>query len=70
MSVGALVGVLLATLTTGAPQRSPKVVPRPSLLELRPRPTRCCKHCTKGKPCGDACIAKDKVCTVGPGCAC
>lgn len=30
----------------------------------------CCKTCTKGKPCGDTCIAQDKVCHVGPGCAC
>ena len=31
---------------------------------------RCCKVCTKGKPCGDTCIAQDKTCHVGPGCAC
>jgi hypothetical protein len=31
---------------------------------------KCCKVCTKGKPCGDTCIAKNKVCHVGPGCAC
>lgn len=31
---------------------------------------KCCKVCTKGKPCGDTCIAQDKVCHVGPGCAC
>jgi hypothetical protein len=30
----------------------------------------CCKYCKKGKPCGDTCIAQDKVCHVGPGCAC
>lgn len=30
----------------------------------------CCKVCTKGKPCGDTCIAQDKICHVGPGCAC
>lgn len=30
----------------------------------------CCKTCTKGKPCGDTCIAQDKACHVGPGCAC
>lgn len=32
--------------------------------------SRCCKVCTKGKPCGDTCIAQDKTCHVGPGCAC
>lgn len=31
---------------------------------------KCCKVCTKGKPCGDTCIAQDKICHVGPGCAC
>jgi hypothetical protein len=31
---------------------------------------RCCKVCTKGKPCGDTCIAQDKTCHVGSGCAC
>jgi hypothetical protein len=31
---------------------------------------KCCKVCTKGKPCGDTCIAQDKVCHVRPGCAC
>ncbi|HEY0940325.1 MAG TPA: hypothetical protein VGE08_09535 [Steroidobacter sp.] len=31
---------------------------------------RCCKVCTKGKPCGDTCIAQDKICHVGSGCAC
>lgn len=31
---------------------------------------RCCKVCRKGKACGDSCIAKDKTCHVGPGCAC
>lgn len=33
-------------------------------------PARCCKVCTKGKPCGDTCIAQDKTCHVPPGCAC
>ena len=30
----------------------------------------CCKICRAGKACGDTCIARDKVCHVGPGCAC
>jgi hypothetical protein len=30
----------------------------------------CCKTCSKGKACGDSCIARDKSCNVGPGCAC
>ena len=30
----------------------------------------CCKKCSKGKACGDSCIARDKKCTKGKGCAC
>lgn len=30
----------------------------------------CCKVCKKGKACGDSCIARDKACTKGKGCAC
>jgi len=30
----------------------------------------CCKVCSTGKPCGDSCIAKDKTCNKGSGCAC
>lgn len=30
----------------------------------------CCKTCSKGKACGDSCIARDKACHKGKGCAC
>ena len=30
----------------------------------------CCKTCTKGKACGNSCIARDKQCQQPPGCAC
>ena len=30
----------------------------------------CCKICSAGKACGDSCIARDKVCHKGKGCAC
>jgi len=30
----------------------------------------CCKICTTGKACGDTCIARNKTCHVGSGCAC
>jgi hypothetical protein len=30
----------------------------------------CCRTCTKGKACGDSCIAKTSTCTKPPGCAC
>jgi hypothetical protein len=32
--------------------------------------TGCCKVCKKGKACGDSCIAADKTCHKGSGCAC
>lgn len=30
----------------------------------------CCRVCKTGKACGDSCIATNKSCNVGPGCAC
>jgi hypothetical protein len=30
----------------------------------------CCKVCRAGKACGDSCIARDKTCHKGRGCAC
>lgn len=30
----------------------------------------CCKRCSKGQPCGDSCISREKTCHKGPGCAC
>ena len=36
----------------------------------QPPPRACCKYCSTGKPCGNTCIARNKTCHVGPGCAC
>jgi hypothetical protein len=36
----------------------------------KPPPKQCCRICRKSKACGDTCIAFDRVCHVGPGCAC
>ncbi|PCC70126.1 hypothetical protein SAMN02745121_03553 [Nannocystis exedens] len=33
-------------------------------------PDGCCKYCSTGKPCGNTCIARNKTCHKGPGCAC
>lgn len=30
----------------------------------------CCKHCTKGQPCGNTCISASAKCKSPPGCAC
>jgi len=36
-----------------------------------PRQTKtCCRTCRKGKACGNSCIARNKTCLKGPGCAC
>jgi hypothetical protein len=31
---------------------------------------RCCKVCSKGKACGNSCIARDRACRQPRGCAC
>ena len=33
-------------------------------------PESCCKHCHKGKACGNVCVARDAACFQPPGCAC
>lgn len=30
----------------------------------------CCRICTRGKACGNSCIARDRQCHQPPGCAC
>lgn len=47
-------------------------LPQPDIpWSQRPTPVQgCCKTCSKGKACGDSCIARDKACHKGPGCAC
>ena len=30
----------------------------------------CCKTCSKGKACGNSCIARDRACSKPKGCAC
>ncbi len=41
-----------------------------STTPARPSGGTCCKTCTNGKPCGDACIPKTNACNKSPGCAC
>jgi hypothetical protein len=40
------------------------------LVELAQQRDTCCKHCTKGQPCGNSCIAASSKCKQPPGCAC
>ena len=50
---------------------APTLVPRPSARSDSAIDTStCCKVCRKGKPCGNSCIARDRRCRKGPGCAC
>ena len=70
--------VVVAPAPTIPPIPSPTpptvlVIPSPiATLIAPPQPVgrTCCKICTKGIPCGNTCIAANKVCHVGPGCAC
>lgn len=49
---------------------SPREHERPATPAVTDPSQPCCRHCKSGKPCGDACIAADKVCRKPPGCAC
>lgn len=46
---------------------------RPAAVEAPPPVVverECCRYCDVGKPCGNTCIARNKTCRVGRGCAC
>ncbi len=40
------------------------------LTQLAQQKDACCKHCTKGQPCGNTCISASAKCKSPPGCAC
>jgi hypothetical protein len=42
----------------------------PGTVRGGPHSYACCKHCSKGKACGNTCISRAYVCHVGAGCAC
>lgn len=71
-----LLAVLLLNVTAPAvaadhsPWGSPPASARPTLTELAQRQDACCKHCTKGQPCGNTCISAKARCKSPPGCAC
>lgn len=56
----------------GASTPAQQTLPRPAVVP----PTRtnaaptCCRVCRKGKACGDSCIAQNRTCKKGRGCAC
>jgi hypothetical protein len=51
--------------TPADPSRDSIETPEPSKTT-----SECCRTCRKGKACGDTCVARDRECTVAPGCAC
>ena len=77
-------GVALILVVFAAPaiaaEHSPWVIDTqpPPLTEFRelaqqqqaPNGQACCKHCTKGQPCGNTCISATAKCKSPPGCAC
>ena len=70
------IAALLVLSISSAGSSEPLVSPLPSMsddvgIEWSVDPSgECCKVCTKGKACGDSCIARDKDCHQPPGCAC
>jgi hypothetical protein len=46
------------------------VAPSPLFQRVKSSDDGCCKHCTKGQPCGDSCISASAKCRQQPGCAC
>jgi len=72
----AVIGLVLATATASIGNgREPAVTKgnaysEPDTGAPPASPLECCKVCTKGKACGNSCIAQDKQCHQPPGCAC
>jgi hypothetical protein len=62
----------LHVFTHESPARSPEFLASLGLTQPTAVATQqaCCKICSAGKACGNTCIARDKICHVGPGCAC
>ncbi len=74
-----LIAVIILAASAAAAAPSPDTRPEPAppettaaqtRLAQAPRPPGCCRTCSAGKACGDSCIARDKTCNKGPGCAC
>jgi hypothetical protein len=64
--------VVAGLVTPQLPAALSDLLPPPA-VDQSPIPTPvqgCCKHCRKGKACGDSCIARDETCHAGSGCAC
>ena len=51
------------------PPRPASALPAPKASPPSATPS-CCRYCSKGKPCGNSCIAVNRTCHQPPGCAC
>ena len=49
---------------------APNAPPMTPIPDAQVQAAACCKVCGKGKACGNSCIARDRRCSKGPGCAC
>lgn len=65
MKLRALVIAAAATLALGPASLSPCLIGTAAAQAYA-----CCKMCSKGKACGNSCIARWKTCHKGKGCAC
>lgn len=65
MTARALLIAAAATLALGPASLGPCLIGSAAAQGLA-----CCKVCRAGKACGDSCIAREKVCHKGKGCAC
>jgi hypothetical protein len=58
--------VVIALAACGGPDESTE----PQHSVSNPPPGGCCRVCTTGQACGDACISASNTCHTAPGCAC
>ena len=71
-SIGLLLALGIGLVVSAPASASPLGSVRPD-VPWTPMPIEvqgCCKICSKGKACGDSCIARNKTCRKGGGCAC
>ncbi|MBN9078175.1 MAG: hypothetical protein BGN87_06160 [Rhizobiales bacterium 65-79] len=70
LSMAAGIAAALVLPGSAATLRFPFERPQSS-VPMTPIPVQgCCKVCHKGKACGNTCIARDRECHAGAGCAC
>lgn len=69
--VGSITPAPTAAAAVTVPVTAAPIIPPPPIFTpIAPTAQACCKVCRAGKACGDTCIARNKTCHVGRGCAC